>query len=132
MGIVVRTDDDIEQFLQGLGLAGDKGDDLRQQLRAESDKQRQIGRQFSDLGFEVVEVSTSALPGRLDVVPALAYGFKDAIDRFLAGLSDQVAVGSLEEIIALSAQDPANRAPYGRGIWSSRRTRCSASSSTWR
>ncbi|MCA9871140.1 MAG: hypothetical protein KC487_12300, partial [Anaerolineae bacterium] len=71
--------------------------------------------QFSDLGFEVVEVSSSALPGRLDVVPALAYGFKDAINRFLADLGDQVEVGSLEEVIALNKEDMANRAPYGQG-----------------
>ena len=115
VGIVVRTDDDIEQFLQDLGIADDKGEDLRQQMQAASDQQRQIGQQFSDLGFEVVEVSSSALPGRLDVVPALTYGFKDAINRFLAGLGDQVAVGSLEEIIALNAEDLANRAPYGQG-----------------
>ncbi|MCB9155423.1 MAG: amidase [Caldilineae bacterium] len=115
VGIVVRTDDDIEQFLQDLGIANEKGDALRQQMRAESDKQRQIGQQFSDLGFEVVEVSSSALPGRLDVVPALAYGFKDAINRFLADLGDQVEVGSLEEVIALNKEDMANRAPYGQG-----------------
>ena len=60
-------------------------------------------------------MSSSALPASVDVNNALTYGFRDAINRFLAGLGDQVDVGSLEEIIALNMEDLANRAPYGQG-----------------
>jgi amidase len=115
VGIVVKTDEEIEQFLKDMSVAEEDADSLRQALREQSDAQRQAGQQFSDLGFEVVEISESALPERIDLNEVLPYGFRDAINRFLAGLGDQVAVGSLEEIIALNADDLANRAPYGQG-----------------
>jgi amidase len=105
VGIVVKTDEEIEQFLKDMSVTGKDADSLRQVLREQSTAQRQAGQQFSDLGFEVVEISESALPERIDLNEVLPYGFRDAINRFLAGLGDQVAVGSLEEIIALNADD---------------------------
>jgi amidase len=118
VGIIVYSDDDIETVLDRFGLKGDTGDaaeGLRKAYRANSEMQRQTGKVFSDLGFEVVEVSALAPPERVDVNAALPYGFRDAINRFLAGLGDQVKVGSLEDIIALNSEDLANRAPYGQG-----------------
>jgi amidase len=115
VGIVLKTDEDIEQFIKDNKIAEADVENIRQIFRAQSEKQRQTGRIFSKLGFEVVEVSESALPGRIDISEVLPYGFRDAINRFLAGLGDQVAVGSLQEIIALNRQDLANRAPYGQG-----------------
>jgi amidase len=50
----------------------------------------------------------------LDVNPALEYGFKEAINAFLAGLGDAAPAGSLAEIIAFNKKDLANRAPYGQ------------------
>ena len=99
----------------GIKLDKDVVEKMRIDFRAQNEGQRQIGQAFQELGFEVVEVSALALPKGLDVTAVLPNGFKDAINRFLAGLGDQVAVGSLEEIIALNAEDPANRAPYGQG-----------------
>lgn len=115
VGIVLKTDEDIEQFLKDMSVAEADADGMRQVLREQSNAQRQVGQQFSDLGFQVVEVSESALPERIDLNEVIPYGFKDAINRFLAGLGDQVAVGSLEEIIALNADDLTNRSPYGQG-----------------
>jgi amidase len=115
VGIVVYTDEDIEKMVGGTGLDEDTVESLRQDLRNSNEGQRQIGQAFSELGFDVVEVGALALPKGIDVSAVLPNGFKDAINRFLASLGDQVAVGSLEEIIALNAEDLANRAPYGQG-----------------
>jgi amidase len=118
LGIIVYSDEDIENILDQFGMKGDPGEgaeNLRKIYRANSEMQRQTGKVFTDLGFEVVEVSALALPERVDVSAALPYGFKDAINRFLPKLGAQVKVGSLEEIIALNSEDPANRAPYGQG-----------------
>ncbi|MEZ4864294.1 MAG: amidase family protein [Caldilineaceae bacterium] len=118
VGIIVYSEEDIEQVLAGFGLRGDKGESaeaLRQLYRAQSDAQREIGHRFRDLGMTVVEVSALALPARVDVNDVLPYGFKDAINRFLVNLGAQVEVDSLEAIIALNDADLANRAPYGQG-----------------
>ena len=126
LGIIVSTDEDIEDALDQFGLKGDPGEGaetFRNIYRANNESARQTGKMFSDLGFEVVEVSGSALPASVDVNNALTYGYKDAINRFLAGMGDQVEVGSLEEIIALNKEDMANRAPTARVTWCNRRTR---------
>jgi len=115
VGIVLKTDEDIEQMMTDMAVAEANRDNLRQVFREMSDQQRQKGQIFSKLGIEVVEISETALPERMDVNAVLPYGFRDAINRFLAGLGDQVAVKSLAEIIAFNAQDLANRAPYGQG-----------------
>lgn len=114
IGIVLKTDQDIEQAIKELEDAGLKTDGMEQVYQDANDQQRQLGQTFSALGFEVVEVSESALPGRIDFNEVLPYGFRDGINTFLAGLGDQVGVGSLEEIIALNNEDLANRAPYGQ------------------
>lgn len=65
-------------------------------------------------GISTVEVPRTAVPSVVDVRPALEFGYKDAINDFLANLGDEAPVGSLEEIIAFNEEDPANRAPYGQ------------------
>ena len=114
VGIVLKTDEDIDKFIKDNKITGAAVENMRQLLRTQSDQQRQTGEIFSKLGFDVVEVSDSALPGRIDVTEVLPYGFRDAINRFLAGLGAAVEVGSLEEIIKLNREDLANRAPYGQ------------------
>jgi len=115
VGIVLQTEEDIEQFIKDLGMADDRAENVRQALRADADLMRKQGKNFADLGLEVVEVSASALPDNIDLLAVLPYGFKDAINPFLIGLGDQVRVQSLEEIIALNSKDMSNRAPYGQG-----------------
>ena len=51
-------------------------------------------------GISTVEVPRTAVPSVVDVRPALEFGYKDAINDFLANLGDEAPVGSLEEIIA--------------------------------
>ncbi len=114
VGILVYIDEDIDKLVANI-KDQDMADSLRQNFQSENDGQRQLAQGFAELGFEVVEVSNLALPKSIDTAAVLPNGFKDAINRFLAGLGDQVAVDSLEEIIALNAEDLANRAPYGQG-----------------
>lgn len=115
VGIVVFTDADIEKLVGESQSSEEAAESLRAALRSGNEERRQVGQLFAGLGFEVVEVSVMALPDHIDVSAVLPYGFKDAINRFLAGLGEQAPVGSLEEIIALNAADSANRAPYGQG-----------------
>jgi len=115
VGIVVYAEEHIDQMIEKMGLPDEQAEGFRTSMQANNEQQRQVGQAFGDLGFDIVEVSAALLPAGLDVVPALTYGFRDAIDRFLAGLGDRVGVSSLAEIIALNAEDPANRAPYGQG-----------------
>ena len=67
-------------------------------------------------GVSVVEIPATATPsfGLVDVRPALEFGYKDAINAFLASLGDDAPVRSLEEIIAFNKEDLASRAPYGQ------------------
>src|SRR5690606_38068343 len=115
VGILVSTDAEIEQDIKDLEIPADRQDDFRRIYQDENVTQRQIGETFSKLGLEVVEVDLSALPGTPDLGAVLPYGFREDLNRFLTGLGDQVAVGSLEEIIAFNSEDLANRAPYGQG-----------------
>ncbi len=115
VGIVVCTDADIEKLAGETQSSADVAESLRAALRSGNEDRRQVGRLFAGLGFEVVEVSVMALPDKIDVSAVLPNGFKDAINRFLAGLGEQAPVGSLKEIIALNAEDLTNRAPYGQG-----------------
>lgn len=118
VGILINTDEDIDQFLKDAGVTGEPGntgDELRQILLSDNEQNRQLGQFFKDLGFTVNEVTPSALPGRQDFAAVLPYGFKDALNHFLAVAEGQVGVGSLADIIAVNRTDLANRAPYGQG-----------------
>ena len=67
-------------------------------------------------GVTVVEFPITKIPkGGTDVNTRLEYGYKEAINKFLAELGADAPVGSLEEIIAFNNEDAANRAPYGQG-----------------
>ncbi len=115
VGIAINTDEDIAQFLKELGIDEATGGDIRASLEAGNDEQRRLGQVFAGLGFEVVEVSTGAVPAAPDLNEVLPYGFRTALDAFLASLDGQVDVKSLADIIARNAEDLPNRAPYGQG-----------------
>jgi amidase len=70
---------------------------------------------FADLGIELVEVPASAMPGAPDLGAVIDYGFRSALDAFLADLGDEAPVTSLMEIVDINNADIANRAPYGQG-----------------
>lgn len=77
---------------------------------------REVGKVLMDAGVTVVEFpKTDMPPNATELEKRLEYGYKDAINTFLADLGDDAPVASLEEIIAFNNEYSANRAPYGQG-----------------
>ncbi|MFN8464477.1 MAG: amidase family protein [Caldilineaceae bacterium] len=69
------------------------------------------------LGIEFVPIEDATLPQLPDTSrPLLAHSFKASLDAFLAGLPTPAPVGSLADVVAVNAKDPANRAPYGQAF----------------
>lgn len=69
------------------------------------------------LGIEFVPIEDSTLPQLPDTAgPLLAHSFKAGLDAFLGGLPSPAPAGSLADIVAFNAADPANRAPYGQAF----------------
>ena len=69
------------------------------------------------LGIEFVPIEDSTLLTLPDTTrPLLAHSFKTSLDAFLAGLPTPAPVGSLTDIVAVNAEDPANRVPYGQAF----------------
>ena len=69
------------------------------------------------LGIEVVLIEDATLPQLPDTSrPLLAHSFKDGLDAFLGGLPTPAPAGSLADVVAINAEDPANRAPYGQAF----------------
>ena len=116
VGVAVLTDEAIAARLEKLGITDEETvKNLRVIFGEENAIPRAVGAALTAAGVTVVEVPKSELPSAPDVRPALEYGFKDALNAFLADLGGDAPVGSLAEIIALNQEDPANRAPYGQG-----------------
>lgn len=69
-----------------------------------------------EAGLAVVLVDRAAVDTipRPDLLALLPYSFRHDFDAFMAALGDNAPVGSLAEVVALNAADPANRAPYGQ------------------
>ncbi len=114
VGVVLQSDEAIEHLIAEMEIGAEQVAAVRQALHENRETQRQAGRSFRALGLAVVEIDAAALPAELEVVPALTYGFRDAINRFFAAVSDRAGVASLDAIIERNAADPANRAPYGQ------------------
>jgi amidase len=69
------------------------------------------------LGIEVVLIDDSTLPPFPDTSrPLLAHSFRQSLDELLAGLPTPAPIGSLAEIVAFNAEDPANRVPFGQAF----------------
>ena len=69
------------------------------------------------LGIEFVPIEDATLPQLPDTArPLLAHSFKAGLDAFLGGLPTPAPVGSLADVVAVNAEDPANRAPYGQAF----------------
>ena len=114
IGIVFITDDDVDRFLQSLGIPEENRDAVLPAIEDQNNTNRVAGELFAAAGMEVVEIPWSAIPAAPDTKEALKPGFKRAINAFLAGLGDAAPVGSLQEIIAFNEEDAANRMPYGQ------------------
>jgi amidase len=114
IGVVIITEDDIDGFLQSLGVPAENREALMPAIDDANRVGRAVGQALSEAGMEVIEIPWSAVPATPNANEALPPGFKRAINEFLAGLGDAAPVGSLEEIIAFNEEDTANRMPYGQ------------------
>ena len=114
LGIVVQDDASIDEYIVALELEGDAADQFRQSMLAANDEVRANAAPFAELGIELVEVPASALPAAPDLDAVIDYGFRTALDAFLANLGDEAPVSSLAEIVEINNADLANRAPYGQ------------------
>jgi len=114
VGILVFTQEVIDEQLDALNLTEEQKEPLIANYEAKNAVARATGEIFTKAGLTVVEIPTTAVPEGPDVVPALEYGYQDAINAFLAALGDDAPLASLEEIIAFNDEDLANRAPYGQ------------------
>lgn len=90
-------------------------ENLREVLSTQNENLRAIGETLTAAGVTVVEIPKTDIPPGVSIQPLLEYGYKDAINTFLAGLGDNAPAASLAEILAFNNEDPANRAPYGQG-----------------
>ncbi len=118
VGLPVWNDQAFEEYFASTETTDE---DTQQNLRAlfegQNDSIRAQGEILSAAGVTVVEFPITNIPSRgaTDLTKRLEYGYKEAINGFLADLGADAPVGSLEEIIAFNNEDAANRAPYGQG-----------------
>jgi amidase len=116
VGLPVWNDDALSAYFAETGItAEDEQENLRAALAPQNENLRAIGNILSAAGVTVVEIPITDIPPGVDVNPLLEYGYRQAINEFLAGPGDNAPVASLAEIIAFNNEDPANRAPYGQG-----------------
>lgn len=115
VGIPVWNEQAFEEYFSEHNITDEKQQTaLRETLKGQNEGPRVHGEILSDAGVTVVEIPKTAVPPGVDVNPLLEYGYKEAINTFLADLGAEAPVASLEEIIAFNNEDPDNRAPYGQ------------------
>ncbi len=117
VGLPVWNDQAFEEYFAGLDITDEEEQNNFRELFAEQNVSiRAQGEILSAAGVTVVEFPITKIPkGGTDIKTRLEYGYKKAINAFLADLGADAPVGSLEEIIAFNDEDAANRAPYGQG-----------------
>jgi amidase len=114
VGITITPQEQI-QALKEQAAEGTKGlEESIASFETQNENARALGAVLAEAGIEVIEVAASDVPFHGDVEPLLTHGYKLAINEFLAGLGDQVAVSSLDEIVSFNNDDLENRAPYGQ------------------
>lgn len=115
VGLPVWNEEAFEAYFSKVGVEdADAQAKLRQSLEAQDEAQRAVGEALKQAGVKVVEIPSTALPGRVDIVPVLTHGYKVAINQFLSGLGNNAPMASLEAIVAFNKEDLENRAPYGQ------------------
>ena len=116
VGLPVWNDQAFEEYFADLEITDEEQqNNLRALFKDQDEKVRARGNILSEAGVTVVEFPITNIPfGVTDVITRLEYGYKAAINTFLADLGADAPVGSLEEIIAFNKEDLVNRAPYGQ------------------
>jgi amidase len=117
VGLPVWNEQAFEQFFADFDITDEETQGtFREIYAAEAESLRATGEMLSAAGVTVVEFPRSEIPpNATKIAQRLEYGYKDAINSFLADLGEDAPVASLEEIIAFNNEDAANRAPYGQG-----------------
>jgi amidase len=119
VGVPVWNDEAFEQYFEENSVTdSDQQKSLRDVLSAGNEGAFEQIDILNAAGVTTVEVPATAIPSSyalgLDVQTALEYGFKEALNAFLANLGEDTPARSLEEIIAFNNEDLRNRAPYGQ------------------
>lgn len=117
VGLPVWNDEAFEEYFANNDFTDEETQaSLREAFEPENEPIRALGNLLEEAGMTVVEFpKTKTLQNATDIETRLEYGYKEAINSFLADLGADAPVGSLEEIIAFNNEDAANRAPYGQG-----------------
>ncbi|MCA9950420.1 MAG: hypothetical protein KDE48_12295 [Anaerolineales bacterium] len=117
VGLPVWNDQAFEEYFSSLNITNeDQQQNYRELFEEQNVSIRAQGDILSAAGVTVVEFPITNIPrGATDLGKRLEYGYKDAINAFLADLGADAPAASLEEIIAFNDEDAANRAPYGQG-----------------
>jgi len=107
-------------LFKSLGMATDDAMEatLRQQMAAQTERNRGLAELMTGVGLKVVEVSSSAIPPNavLPVMPILEYGFGDSLSRFAATAGGDFPIASVADVVAFNNENLANRAPYGQAL----------------
>jgi len=114
VGIPIWTEDVVRAQYDDLNISEDDLANIFDSYSDRNEAARAKGEILSSAGITVVEVPGNLIPGRLDVIPALQYGFAEALNEFLSSLGNDAPFASLAEIKAFNEEDLANRAPYGQ------------------
>ncbi len=102
VGLPVWNDEAFAAFFESNNISDEEQQaNLRTVYEAENEAIRAIGETLSAAGVTVVEIPVTAVPKGIPVVPALEYGYKEAINAFLADVGNG-APQSLEAIIAFN------------------------------
>ena len=117
VGLPVWNNQAFEEYFSSLNITNeDQQQNYRELFEEQNVSIRAQGDILSAAGVTVVEFPITNIPrGATDLGKRLEYGYKDAINAFLADLGADAPAASLEEIIAFNDEDAANRAPYGQG-----------------
>jgi amidase len=116
LGIVAMDEPAIEASAARLAAEEEESaEKWRGEIRRWNEQMQEQAKTFAALGVAVVEVPPAAMPQDPPIMAVIDYAFRDALNRFLNALGDKAPVKSLEEIVAINAQDLRNRAPYGQG-----------------
>ena len=114
VGIVVIDEESIQETAVALNFNDEQIQSYRKAVAPQNEAARQIGQLLVPYGIEIVEISSTMIPGNVSPNDAIEYGYKESLNQFLSDLGSEAPIGSLAEIIALNEEDVANYAPYGQ------------------